>query len=103
MKQKIVINMVSLFLSLIATLNAQNDWPIITPGVNLDFTTTEVNKVGYDPGFLEAFDEAGFKSVRYFVKHGQDPIVYKQAVDDALERGLTVVLVAFSAKTNGKE
>ena len=103
MKQKIVINMVSLFLSLIATLNAQNDWPIITPGVNLDFTTTEVNKVGYDPGFLEAFDEAGFKSVRYFVKHGQHPIVYKQAVDDALERGLTVVLVAFSAKTNGKE
>jgi len=93
---------IGLFLGSI-NASAQEKWPVITPGVNLDFSTTEVDKVGYDPGFLEAFDKAGFKSVRYFVKECQNPIIYKQAIDDALQRGLTVVLVAFSAKTNGKD
>lgn len=82
--------------------HAQENWPLIGKGINLDFTTTEVNKVGYDPGFYEAFQSAGFESVRIFVKHGNGPETYKQAIDDALERGLTVVITAFSAKTNGK-
>lgn len=103
MNRRITILMAICFVVGSFNMQAQEKWPVITPGVNLDFSTTEVNKVGYDPGFIEAFDEAGFKSVRYFVKHGQDPIVYKEAIDNALERGLTVVLVAFSAKTNGKE
>tara|TARA_Y200000002_G_scaffold187550_1_gene154831 strand:+ start:3110 stop:4651 length:1542 start_codon:yes stop_codon:yes gene_type:complete len=103
MNKRIIFLIASWFLIASFSMQGQEDWPLITPGVNLDFSTTEVNKTGYDSGFVEAFDEAGFKSVRYFVKHGQDPIVYKQAVDNALERGQTVVLVAFSAKTNGKE
>jgi len=82
---------------------AQENWPLIGPGINLDFSTTEVNKVGYDPGFYEAFQLAGFESVRFFVKHGHGPPEYKQAIDDALDRGLTVVITVFSAKTNGKE
>ncbi len=83
--------------------HAQENWPSIGPGINLDFTTTEVNKVGYDPGFYEAFQSAGFESVRFFVKHGHAPEEYKQAIDDALDRGLTVVITVFSAKTNGKK
>ena len=103
MKIKIIlIVIISLFIGMHSSY-AQESWPVITPGVNLDFTTTEVNKVGYDPGFYEAFHAAGFKSIRFFVKHGQKPQVYKKAIDDALDKGFTVVITAFSAKTNGKE
>ena len=87
----------------LANSHAAENWPTIGQGVNLDFTTTEVNKVGYDPGFYEAFGAAGFDSVRFFVKHGQGPRVYKRTIDDALDRGLTVVITIFSGKTNGKE
>lgn len=82
---------------------AQEHWPNMGPGINLDFSTTEVNKAGYDPGFLEAFQAAGFNTVRYFVRHSFGPETYKRAIDDALERGLTVVITQFGAKTNGKE
>ena len=87
----------------LANSHAAENWPTIGQGVNLDFTTTEVNKVGYDPGFYEAFGAAGFDSGRFFVKHGQGPRVYKRTIDDALDRGLTVVITIFSGKTNGKE
>jgi hypothetical protein len=72
-------------------------------GVNLDFTTTEVNKVAYDIGFYWAFKDAGFDSVRFFLRQGWKPVFYQQAVDDALELGLKVVIVSFSMFCRGKE
>ena len=71
-------------------------------GVNTDFTTTEVNKVAYDKGFYIAFKDAGFDSVRFFIKQGWCPEFYRPAVDDALKLGLKVVLVPFSMYCWGK-
>ena len=103
MKKEIVVIVTIWFLFGQSNGYAQENWPVIGKGINLDFTTTEVNKVGYDPGFYEAFQLAGFESVRIFVKHGHGPEEYKQAIDDALDRGLTVVITGFTGKTNGKK
>jgi len=103
MKIKLAVILTMCFLLGQLNTYAQEHWPLIGKGINLDFTTTEVNKVGYDPGFYEAFQSAGFESVRIFVKHGQNPLEYKVAIDDAIERGLSVVITMFSAKCNGKE
>ena len=65
-------------------------------GINTDFTSTEVNKVAYDRGFYIAFKEAGFDSVRFFIKQGWDPAFYQPAIDDALELDLKVVVVPFT-------
>lgn len=81
----------------------QNRSVTLGKGVNTDFTATEVNKVSYDKGFYIAFKEAGFDSVRFFIKQGWNPEFYKPAVDDALELGLKVVLVPFSMYCWGKE
>lgn len=81
----------------------QNRSLTLGKGVNTDFTATEVNKVSYDKGFYIAFKEAGFDSVRFFIKQGWNPEFYKPAVDDALELGLKVVLVPFSMYCWGKE
>ena len=59
----------------------QNRSVTLGKGVNTDFTTTEVNKVSYDKGFYIAFKEAGFDSVRFFIKQGWNPEFYKPAVD----------------------
>lgn len=102
MKYKVLL-IAALWLTGILNSFSQENWPNIGPGINLDFSPTEVNKVGYDQNYYEAFQSAGFESVRLFVRHGNGPEYYKDAVDDALTRGLTVVLVAFSTHTNGKE
>ena len=81
----------------------QNRTLTLGRSVNLDFTTTEVNKVAYDKGFYIAFKEAGFDSVRFFFRQGWDPKIHKVAVDDALELGLKVVIVPFSMYCWGKE
>ena len=77
--------------------------PLIGKGINLDFGITQVNKVGYDPGFYEVFKHAGFTSVRFFVKLGQDPVYYKEAIDDALNLGLTVVISGWAGEVSGKK
>jgi hypothetical protein len=90
-----------LFLRLEAT--AQEHWPTIGEGINLDFSTTEVNKIGYDPAYYDVFKAAGFESVRFFVKQGVDPMSYRAAIGGAINRGLTVVIAGFTARTKGKE
>jgi hypothetical protein len=81
---------------------AGKDWPAIDQGVNLDFSTTEVNKIGYDPHYYDVFKAAGFDSVRFFVKQGHGPEAYKEAIDGAINRGLTVVITGFTGKVHGK-
>ncbi|MAI17218.1 MAG: hypothetical protein CMH04_00985 [Marinovum sp.] len=90
-----------LFSKLEAT--AQEHWPLIGEGINLDFSTTEVNKIGYDPAYYDVFKAAGFESVRFFVKQGVDPMSYREAIDGAIKRGLTVVITGFTGRTKGKE
>lgn len=87
----------------LSKIYAQKYWPIIGKGINLDFTTTEVNKIGYSPAYYDAFKDAGFESVRIFVKQGNGPEQYKEAIDGALERELTVVIAGFTGRTNGKQ
>lgn len=81
---------------------AQNRCLTLGRGINTDFTATEVNKVAYDRGFYVAFREAGFDSVRFFIRQGWPPEFYKAAVDDAMELGLKVVIVPFSMYCWGK-
>lgn len=81
----------------------QENWPSIGQGINLDFSTTEVNKIGYDPAYYDVFKAAGFESVRFFVKQGIEPITYRAAIDDGINRGLTVVITGFTGRTKGKE
>jgi len=64
-------------------------------GINLDVSQLEAGsprKVMYDPAQYAAIKAAGFRSVRFFVVTGKDPAVYKTRIDDALERGLAVVI-----------
>lgn len=82
---------------------AQENWPTIGKGINLDFSTTEVNKIGYDPSYYDVFKAAGFESVRFFVKQGTDPMTYRAAIDGAIEKGLTVVITGFTGRTKGKK
>ena len=82
---------------------AQENWPVIGQGINLDFSTTEVNKIGYDPAYYDVFKAAGFESVRFFVKLGIEPAAYKEAIDGAINRGLTVVITGFTGRCHGKE
>ena len=100
-KKTIFITAISL-LGLI-TAQAAKDWPEIGQGINLDFSTTEVNKIGYDPAYYDVFKAAGFESIRFFVKQGIDPIHYREAIDGAINRGLTVVVVGFTGRIHGKE
>tara|TARA_Y100000588_G_scaffold102732_1_gene111811 strand:- start:1712 stop:3187 length:1476 start_codon:yes stop_codon:yes gene_type:complete len=98
----------SVFLVPIALLGltcaqAGKHWPVIGQGVNLDFSTTEVNKIGYDPAYYDVFKAAGFDSVRFFVKQGIDPMHYRDAIDGAINRGLTVVITGFTGRTHGKQ
>ena len=83
--------------------HAQENWPTIGQGINLDFATTEVNKIGYDPAYYDVFKAAGFESVRFFVKQGIEPMAYREAIDGAIKRGLTVVITGFTGRTKGKE
>ena len=66
---------------MIQDFTEQNRSLTLGKGVNTDFTTTEVNKVSYDKGFYISFKEAGFDSVRFFIKQGWNPEFYKPAID----------------------
>ena len=69
--------------SSMGSVQASEDWPVIGQGINLDFATTEVNKIGYHAAYYDVFKAAylhetplskvpspGFDSVRFFVKQG---------------------------------
>jgi hypothetical protein len=101
--KKVFILIASTIVGFTFSSHAAKDWPLIGEGVNLDFSTTEVNKIGYDPAYYDVFKEAGFDSVRFFVKWGIDPMEYREAIDGALNRGLTVVIVGFTGRCHGKE
>jgi len=103
MMKKILFLIASIWILGQATMNAQEHWPVIGQGINLDFTTTEVNKIGYDPAYYDVFMAAGFESVRFFVKQGIDPMAYREAIDGAINRGLSVVIAGFTGRTKGKE
>jgi len=49
-------------------------------------------KVLHDPAQYDAVKAAGFQSVRIYVVAMRDPAVYKPRIDDALDRGLAVVI-----------
>jgi len=102
--KKHISNGLILSLCLVAQLriSAQEHWPTIGKGINLDFSTTEVNKIGYDPAYYDVFKAAGFKSVRFFVKQGVDPMFYRDAIDGAINKGLTAVITGFTSKAKGK-
>ena len=87
----------------LASVQGAKDWPVIGQGINLDFSTTEVNKIGYDPAYYDVFKAAGFDSVRFFVKQGVDPLHYREAIDGAINRGLPVVITGFTGRVHGKE
>jgi len=64
-------------------------------GINIDVSSREggsPSKVLYDPAQYDAVKAAGFQSIRFFVSAGRDPAIYKSRVDDALDRGLPVVI-----------
>ena len=95
--------LMSLSVFLPSICSAADQRPLIGKGINLDCEITNINKVGYDPGFHEAFKQAGFDSVRFFVKLGYGPMAYKDAIDDALNMGLTVVIVGWAGEANGRD
>ena len=67
----------------------------IGKGINVDVSQLEVGspmKVLYDPAQYDAVKAAGFQSVRFFVGAGEDPAIYKTRIEDALDRGLAVVI-----------
>jgi hypothetical protein len=49
-------------------------------------------KVLYEPAQYDAVKAAGFQSVRFYVVAGRDPAIYKSRMEDALDRGLAVVI-----------
>ena len=102
MKKKAVL-IVAISILGLACGQAEKHWPVIGQGVNLDFSTTEVNKIGYDPAYYDVFKAAGFDSIRFFVKQGAEPIHYREAIDGAIKRGLTVVIAGFTGRVFGKE
>ena len=49
-------------------------------------------KVLHDPAQYDTVKAAGFQSVRIYVVAMRDPAIYKTRIDDALDRGLAVVI-----------
>ena len=67
----------------------------IGKGINVDVSQLEGGspvKMLYDPAQYDAVKAAGFQSVRFFVGAGRDPAIYKTRIEDALDRGLAVVI-----------
>jgi len=67
----------------------------IGKGIVVDVASREEGspiKVLYEPAQYDAVKSAGFQSVRFYVVAGRDPASYKRRVDDALHRGLAVVI-----------
>lgn len=49
-------------------------------------------KVLYEPAQLDAAESAGFQSIRIYVVAGRDPAMYRTMIDEALARGLAVMI-----------
>jgi len=67
----------------------------IGKGINVDVSQLEAGspiKVLCDPAQYDAVKAAGFQSVRFFISAGKDPAIYKTRIEDALDRGLAVVI-----------
>ena len=67
----------------------------IGKGINVDVSQLEggpPEKVLYDPAQYDAVKAAGFQSIRFFVVAGEDPAIYKDRIQDALDRDLAVVI-----------
>ncbi len=67
----------------------------IGKGINVDVSHLEggpPEKVLYDPAQYDAVKAAGFQSIRFFVVAGEDPAIYKNRIQDALDRDLAVVI-----------
>jgi len=64
-------------------------------GINVDVSPLEGGppiKVLHDPAQYDTVKAAGFQSVRIYVVAMRGPAVYKTRIDDALDRGLAVVI-----------
>jgi hypothetical protein len=101
----LAISLLSLWLSLFClTANAEgeNKSPAaeimvkrLARGIVMDVSPPEEGspvKVMYDPAQCDAIKAAGFQSVRIYVVAGRDPAAYKTMIEDALDRGLAVVI-----------
>ena len=67
----------------------------IGKGIVVDVTSRDGGapvKVLYDPAQYDAVQAAGFQSVRIYVVAQEGPAAYKTRIDDALNRGLAVVI-----------
>lgn len=67
----------------------------LNKGIVLDVTPFEkgsANKIAYTSRQLDAIVDAGFKSIRIYTVSKNPPQTYKGVIDDALERGLIVVI-----------
>jgi hypothetical protein len=67
----------------------------IGKGINVDASPHREGppmKVLHDPAQYDAVKAAGFQNVRIYVGAMRDPAVYKARIDDALDRGLAVVI-----------
>ena len=67
----------------------------LNKGIVLDVTPFEkgsANKIAYTSRQLDAIVDAGFKSIRIYTVSKNPPETYKGVIDDALERGLIVVI-----------
>lgn len=49
-------------------------------------------KVLHDPAQYDAVKAAGFQSVRFYIVAGRDPATYQARIQDALDRGLVVLI-----------
>jgi len=70
-------------------------------GINVDVSQLEGGspiKVLYDPAQYDAVKAAGFQSVRFFVGAERDPAIYKARIQDALDRGLAVVICLWGSR-----
>jgi len=76
----------------------------ISNGINTDFAPTQAvpNKVLYDPAYFDAVRSAGFESVRFFINYTATPGIYAHIVEDAIDKGLVVVLCMW-ARNAGQE
>ena len=54
-------------------------------------------RVLYDPAQYDAVKAAGFQSIRFFVVAREDPAIYKNRIQDALDRDLAVVICLWGA------
>lgn len=67
----------------------------LTRGINVDVSLPKAgspDKVLYEPTQYDAVRAAGFQSIRFFLSAADDPAIYEARINDALDRGLIVVI-----------